>query len=500
MADARIRKFRKMLAEAPNYEAWKAAALELDFLEGNVDWKEDFASDLYHYELIYDRLSNLRYYRQQNDMDRLKRALREGLHHDLGNMGNPVLYTRSRVGTKHLIEEYITQVCESLDYVCDTPDPDFPNFDRLQFFRDTLTSFGRPALLLSGGASLGMFHFGVIKALWEKGLLPQVVAGSSTGAIIAGILGVHSDAEIPEMLVPESHDLNAWKWKGILSALRGDGLMDQQTLKECLRANIGEYTFEEAFQRSGRSINVSVSPIQTNQRTRLLCGYTSPYLLVWSAVLASAAVPGIFPPVTLMKKDIAGNVLPYMSRLKFVDGTVVSDLPIERLMHLYDVNFTIVSQTNPHVVPFLNRRGQDEKLKASNIPLHLLKSEIQFHGQGIFDYLRKRVRPELLRQLSGQMYSIMGQRYSGDVTIAPSYRFKDYRRILANPDPAWMKDMVLQGERATWPKISMIRSHARISKTLERCIKRLKSEQRRASAELHLVSQSGSGQSNSGKP
>ena len=84
MADGRIRKFRKMLAEAPNYEAWKAAALELDFLEGNVDWKEDFSSDLYHYELVYDRLSNLRHYRQQNDVDRLKRALREGLHHDLG--------------------------------------------------------------------------------------------------------------------------------------------------------------------------------------------------------------------------------------------------------------------------------------------------------------------------------------------------------------------------------------------------------------------------------
>ena len=200
-----------------------------------------------------------------------------------------------------------------------------------------------------------------------------------------------------------------------------------------------------------------------------------------------------------MKKDIAGNVLPYMSRLKFVDGSVVSDLPIERLMHLYDVNFTIVSQTNPHVVPFLNRRGQDEKLKLSNIPLHLLKSEVQFHGQGVFDYLRKRLRPELLRQVSGQMYSIMGQKYSGDVTIAPSYRLKDYRRILANPDPAWVKDMILQGERATWPKISMIRSHARISKTLERCIKRLKFEQRKASADLRLVSQSGSGQSSSGK-
>ncbi len=485
--DPRITRFRKMLAEAQNYEQWKAAALELDFLEGNAEWKEDFASDLYHYELIYDRLSNLKQYRQQNDFERLKRALREGLHHDLGNMGNPALYTRSRVGTKHLIEEYITQVCESLDFLCDHPVPGFPVYDKLQFFRDTLTSYGRPTLLLSGGAGLGMFHFGVIKALWEKGLLPQVIAGSSVGAIIAGILGVHTDAEIPEMLVPENHNLNAWKWRGLMSAMRGDGLMDQAVLKQCLRENIGEHTFEEAYLRTGRSINISVSPVQAHQKARLLSGYTSPYLMVWSAALASAAVPGVFPPVTLMKKDLYGNTLPYMPRLKFVDGSVVSDLPIERLVHLYDVNFTIVSQTNPHVVPFLSSRGNDEKLSLASLPAHLLKSEVLFHGQGVFDYLRKRVRPELLRQMSGQLYTIMAQRYSGDVTIAPNYSLRHYRHMMSNPSPEFVREMILQGERATWPKVSMIRSHARISKTLERCVRRLKQQNRRA-AELKLVS------------
>jgi len=336
-----------------------------------------------------------------------------------------------------------------------------------------------------------MFHFGVIKALWEKGLLPQVVAGSSSGAIIAAILGVHTDAEIPEMLTPENHNLKAWKWRGLLSAMRGEGLMDQEQLRSCLRDNIGEYTFEEAYQHTGRSINVSVSPVEVHQKARLLCGYTSPYLLVWSAALASAAVPGIFPPVTLMKKDLHGNAVPYMPKVRFVDGSVVSDLPIERLMHLYDVNFTIVSQTNPHVVPFLSGQGEDEKLSLARLPAHLLKTEIQFHGQGVFDYLRKRLRPELLRQVSGQLYTIMAQRYSGDVTIAPSYSVRDFSRMLANPDPAYVREMTLAGERATWPKISMIRSHARISKTLERCIKRLKQQNRRT-AELRLVDNSDS--------
>ena len=81
----------------------------------------------------------------------------------------------------------------------------------------------------------------------------------------------------------------------------------------------------------------------------------------------------------------------------------------------------------------------------------------------------------------------MAQRYSGDVTIAPEYSLRHYRGMLSNPSPEYVREMILAGERATWPKISMIRTHARISKTLERCVRRLKQQNRRA-VELKLVS------------
>ncbi|MFE8069715.1 DUF3336 domain-containing protein [Marinobacteraceae bacterium S3BR75-40.1] len=484
---SKISKYRKMLAEAPNYETWKAAALELDYLENRVDWKEAFASDLYNYRLIFDRLNELRQYHQQHNHQDLRRALREGLHHDLGNMGDERLYQQCHVGTKHLIEEYVNQVCDSLNYLCDTDIEDFPLPDKLEFFKDTLLSYGRPALLLSGGATLGLFHLGVIKCLWERGLLPQVIAGSSVGAIIAGMLGTHTDAEVPQMLDPEKHNLKAWRWRGLLSAMRGKGLMDQSALERCLRANIGEYTFEEAFERTGRSINISVSPVHEHQKARLLSGYTSPYLMVWSAALASAAVPMVFPPVKLMKRDSGGNLVPYMPRLRFVDGSVVSDLPIERLMHLYDVNFTLVSQTNPHVVPFMRFASHQQGGGLFRLPGQLLKSEIQFHGRGIFDFLRTRARPELLRQMSGQAYTILAQRYYGDVTIAPHYKWSHYRRMLSNPTPELVRQLMLEGERATWPHISRIRTHAKISDTLERCIKRLKERTRNRRADIRVI-------------
>lgn len=60
-------------------------------------------------------------------------------------------------------------------------------------------------------------------------------------------------------------------------------------------------------------------------------------------MFVSVVVSGVFLLVILMKKDIYGNVLFYMLWLKFVDGLVVSDLFIECLMYLYDVNFIVVS-------------------------------------------------------------------------------------------------------------------------------------------------------------
>jgi hypothetical protein len=62
----------------------------------------------------------LRHLMRQKDGRQLMRALREGLYHDIGNIGNPLLYTHAHVGTKRLIEDYIEQVCLTLNYLCDT--------------------------------------------------------------------------------------------------------------------------------------------------------------------------------------------------------------------------------------------------------------------------------------------------------------------------------------------------------------------------------------------
>jgi len=72
------------------------------------------------------------------------------------------------------------------------------------------------------------------------------------------------------------------------------------------------------------------------------------------------------------------------------------------------------------------------------------------------------------------------------VTIAPHYRLRHFRRMMSNPSPEFVKEMMLEGQRATWPLISQIRTHARISRTLEGCIRRLRTHNRKG-ADLHVI-------------
>ena len=62
----------------------------------------------------------LRKLRRAKDLDRLIFRLREELHGNLGNMANPALYQRARVGTKKLVTDYISEVCAALSLLCDS--------------------------------------------------------------------------------------------------------------------------------------------------------------------------------------------------------------------------------------------------------------------------------------------------------------------------------------------------------------------------------------------
>ena len=458
----------KALADATSYAEWYAAALELDRQEGLDKWRTELESDDYDFRLLASRVGVLKKLRQKQDVDRMIFRLREELHGNLGNMANPALYSHARTGTKQLINDYIDEVCTSLKMLCDSEIKSLPPMRKRRFLKRAARSFGRSCLLLSGGASQGLFHLGVIKELTAEGIMPRVITGSSAGAIIAGIVASHTDAELEELLVPSKMEFEWCRMFGITDMIKGSGVLDQSLLGKAIDRNIPEVSFLEAYTRTNRILNITVSPADTNQFPRLLNYLTAPNVLIRRAALASAAIPGLFPPVQLRAKNFAGKSVAYMPQSRWIDGSVHDDIPKERVNRLHNVNHYIVSQANPHVVPFLSEdtdvKGllpfiQDVVIRGPMVQVeHFLELVHQhFEVPGLGSVIKK-------------AHAVVRQNYSGDITIYPSRRLMSLGKTFSNFGTAEIERILWEGRRATWPKIERIRNTTQISRTFDRCL------------------------------
>ena len=147
-----------------------------------------------------------------------------------------------------------------------------------------------------------------------------------------------------------------------------------------------------------------------------------------------------------------------------------------RLAEMFNVNHFIVSQVNPHVVPFLAK--EDDRLTAecqndgvgSNwlYALSTLAKDEALHRMHVLTELG--IFPNTLTKAR----SVLSQKYSGDITIFPEISYSDFPRMLNNPTSDFMLQACLSGEKATWPKLSRIRNHCAIELALDDAVKRLR--------------------------
>jgi hypothetical protein len=111
-----------------------------------------------------------------------------------------------RIGPKKLINDYIDEVIRQFNIISENTFDDFPLAEKYEFMSNVQKSFGRSALLLSGGGCFGFTHAGVVKCLLECGLLPKIISGASVGSIIAGFVGTKKDEDLVHLL--DSRNLN----------------------------------------------------------------------------------------------------------------------------------------------------------------------------------------------------------------------------------------------------------------------------------------------------
>lgn len=284
--------------QAATYDDWRAAASELDRLEGNDAWKAEPSSPEYDVALVAARLQQLDDARISCDVGRMLFLVRTSLARGLGGMGDLRLYKHAHIGTKALIERYIESARATLAALLDAStrrgggaglEPRYV----LEQLLAARQAFGRSALLLSGGGTFGMNHIGVVKSLFQARLLPRIISGSSAGSIVCAALCTKTDAEIPAVLDQFCYgDLAVFEERGnedgvlvmLARFLKFGALFDISHLTRVMRDVLGDITFQEAYNRTRRILNICVSSASLYELPRLLNYVTAPNVIIWSAV------------------------------------------------------------------------------------------------------------------------------------------------------------------------------------------------------------------------
>lgn len=438
-----------------------------------------------------ERLQDLDNARISCDINLMMYIIRTALSRDLGGMDNADLYRHSYTGTKKLIESYVESAISTIDAVVTQSrhDSTVQYRDLLEGMLYARQSFGRSALLLSGGGTFGMAHCGVLRSLFQAKLLPRIISGASAGSIVCAVMCTRTDEEMPEIMSEFAYgDLAVFEEEGsaggILVHLRRllteGSWSDIKHLKRVMRDLTGDLTFQEAYNRTRRILNIPVSTASVYELPRLLNYVTAPNVLIWSAVAASCSVPLIFNSSQILVKDpVTGEHGPWNpSPQKWIDGSVDNDLPMTRLSEMFNVNHFIVSQVNPHVAPFL---AKDDPLSDSRPTKDSSGDEIDWVGtfttlakEEALHRLQYLAEMNILPNLVTKLRSIISQKYFGDITILPEMSLQDLPRLLRNPDPDFMLRACVAGERATWPKLSRIRDRCAIELALDEAVHRLR--------------------------
>jgi NTE family protein len=175
------------------------------------------------------------------------------------------------------------------------------------------------AFVMSGGASLGAIEAGMLQALYEAGIVPDLIVGTSAGALNAAFI-----ASRPQTV--ETAEALSDVWRGLrrgqvfplnpLTGLLGFiGTRDHLVPPTGMRRLIDRYLEVERLEESPIPLHVVTVDVITGEECLLSNG---PAL---EAVTASAAIPAVFPPVTWDGREL-------------MDGGVANNTPISHAVAL----------------------------------------------------------------------------------------------------------------------------------------------------------------------
>ena len=177
----------------------------------------------------------------------------------------------------------------------------------------------RTAFVLSGGASLGALQVGMLEALYERGITPDFLVGTSVGALNAAF--VASRLQSPQTAAElgrvwrdlQRQDVFPLSMSALVGGVCGrrDHLVSDRELRRLIRRYI---QFEDL---THAAIPLHLVAFDLIEGRELLLS-EGPAV---EAIAASASIPGIFPPVAIGER-------------RLIDGGVVNNTPISHAVEL----------------------------------------------------------------------------------------------------------------------------------------------------------------------
>jgi NTE family protein len=166
------------------------------------------------------------------------------------------------------------------------------------------------AFVLAGGASLGAMQAGMLRALYERGIVPDVIVGTSAGALNGAFIACRPQTvETAEVLADVWLGLRrgqVFPMNPLTGALAFFGARDHVVPDSGLRRLIDRHITHDRLEAMPIPLHVVAVDVITGEELLLSRGP------VRTALLASAAIPGVLAPVpwedrTLMDGGVANN-------------------------------------------------------------------------------------------------------------------------------------------------------------------------------------------------
>lgn len=156
------------------------------------------------------------------------------------------------------------------------------------------------ALVLGGGAARGFAHVGVIKVLEAQGITPDIVVGTSAGAVVGALYAAGNSGFALQKLVLDMEEGQFSDW-----SLPDRGIIKGEALQNYINRAIGQRPLEKL----GKLFAVVATDLHSGEAVVFRTGNTG------MAVRASSSVPGVFQPV-------------FINGREYVDGGLVSPVPV----------------------------------------------------------------------------------------------------------------------------------------------------------------------------